>query len=156
MRLRISGILFVFFATQANAAFYEVTKPKDMVNCMRTYILTWIVAPAKIRSWEHEPSYEFAGKYFHASWQSTNPIKPYESLDLLVGPGSDSPIICDYPTDSSGMPVVDLGFCKAKVENADVFFNYTFYKSDGQPVEARKKLARVIDSKVYCLNLTRP
>lgn len=156
MRKIFFSLVFLFSATRATASFFEVSKPEEMVTCMRTYIINWVVAPATISSWEHQPAYEFAGKYFFASWHSTSPIDYYGQMDLMVGPNAEAPIHCDYPTDASGIPKREDGFCKAEIEKGDVYFNHTSYSKRGQQIESRKKIAKIIDSKIYCLNLARP
>lgn len=156
MRKLFLGLIFIFSTAQAQASFDEVAKPEEMVSCIQTYILNWIVAPATISSWEHRPAYEFAGKYFFASWHTTSPVYYYGNLDLMVGPNAQAPIYCDYPTDASGVPDRNNGFCKAKVENGDVLFNYTTYNNKGEEVKSQKKVAVIQNSKILCLNLPRP
>lgn len=154
MKQIILTMALLFSTTQANAM-YEITKPEEMTNCMKTYISNWLAAPYRVRTWEHVPQFEFAGKYFTASWHSDSPTNPFGTLDLMVGPNAPAPIYCDYPTDESGAPDITQGFCKAEVENADVEFSYRTFPN-GKPEVTQKKIAYITNSKIYCLNLKRP
>jgi len=160
MRILFLGFIFLFFTAQAQvqASFDEVAKPEEMVSCIQTYIINWIVPPDRFSSWEHRPAYEFLGKYFFASWHwhTIGSLYYFGSLNLMVGPNAPAPIYCDYPIDASGMPDRNNGFCKAKVESGDVFFNYAAYNNQGEEINFQKKIAVIKDSKIFCLNRSRP
>lgn len=151
MKKWMIGALILASSAQANPmAIYEITTPEQMVNCMETYITRRIVSPASVRSWEHRPGFEFAGKYFFASWRSDDPVYYYGALALTVGKNSPAPIHCDYPTDHNHIADRKNGFCKADVAEADVNFEYvTFIR--GQEVTVEKKVAVIKDSKIFCV-----
>ncbi|MGE3684652.1 MAG: hypothetical protein AB7G93_23290 [Bdellovibrionales bacterium] len=131
----ISGVLI--FSWQAYAGF-EVTNPEEMTTCLRSYIQHRLVSPESPQ-WEHEPKYEFTGKYLHASWHS-NVTLEYGTMFAFVGP--EDPIYCDYETQQDGSPDRSKpGFCKANVTDGDVTLEYTRFDGRRGPLRPCESLA---------------
>lgn len=141
------------FAGQVHAEMDEVQTPAEMVTCMKNYIENWIVAPDRIRSWEHQPAYTFAGSYFHASWH-TRVMMDFGSFTMMAGP--KSPVYCKYQTYATGTPDWNSGTCKATIQNGDVEFELHSFDRNGREATTVRKVASISQGKIFCYNIARP
>lgn len=142
--------LFSMLSFQTMARGFQIENPEQMVRCLENYIYKRIMHSASSVEWEHPPAFEYHGKYFSASWTSNLPSLSHGSLILLMGPNSQAPLYCDYPLDSTGYPDLEKGYCNALVENAEIIFKYRYFNQRSEQVNSQKRVARIIDSKIYC------
>ncbi len=143
----IKGLVFAasVFATNFVLATTQITNPEQMETCLQQYIQQRI-APTETLRWEHPPRFEFAGKYFHASWHSS-PIVKYGIMFASVAPGRE--IYCDYPV-LNDLPQRENGFCKANVQDGKIQFEYKTFVKDGKEVIKIKNIGFIQDSKLFC------
>ncbi len=147
------AIAIVVLSNQAQASFDPITTPDEMVQCFRNHLMNWVIAPAS-PSWEHRPAFETAGRYIQASWHS-NGYPDYGMAFMFVG--DNSPVACNYEKNADGsVDTTKPGFCKPTVENAEVKYTYSRFDNHGNKIDVEKRFARVVDSKLVCLNLPRP
>lgn len=143
---KIFMVLLLLTSTSA-LAFTEITKPEELATCLQNYIQKRITYSSSV-SWEHLPKFEFAGKYLSASWNSGYPISKYGSMFAFVGPRND--VYCDYPTDSTGLPLWNQGFCKANIDTGSIILEYTKYDKNGNAIKQNKRIGFIQNLKLFC------